>query len=80
MKKGETSKDTMRDEYRREDFPGGLVRGKYAKRAGNGSNIAVLEPEVAAAFPSSEAVNRALRTVLEAAKHVEMRVGQHPAR
>ena len=40
------------------------VRGKYARRLGAGSNLALLEPDLAAAFPSDAAVNQALRAVL----------------
>ena len=54
---------TMRAEY---DFSGG-VRGKYAKRYAQGSNIVVLEPDVAEAFPTARAVNAALRKLLRAA-------------
>lgn len=70
MKKAKSTKDTLRDEYKRSDFSGGLVRGKYVARAATASNIAVLEPDIATAFPNSEAVNDALRTILQAAKHV----------
>lgn len=70
MKKPESEKDSLRAEYRREDFPAGLVRGKYAERATAASNVVVLDPDIANAFPNSEAVNQALRTLLEAAKHV----------
>ena len=52
----------MRKEY---DFRGG-VRGKYAARVGEGRNIVVLDADVAAAFPDSRAVNRALRALLQA--------------
>jgi len=45
------------------DFSGG-VRGKYAARYAESSNIVVLSPEVAAVFPNSEAVNEALRTLV----------------
>ncbi|MDO8275833.1 MAG: hypothetical protein Q7T22_10025 [Serpentinimonas sp.] len=69
MKKASSQKDTLRSEYKRSDFPGGFVRGKYADRAAAASNIAVLEPEVASAFPNSAAVNQALRTIMQAAKH-----------
>lgn len=51
----------MRKEY---DFRGG-VRGKYAARFRQGTNIVVLEPDVAAVFPDSLAVNRALRALLK---------------
>jgi hypothetical protein len=50
----------MRGQY---DFRGG-VRGKYAARAKEGSNVVVLEPDVAAAFRDAKAVNRALRTLI----------------
>ena len=58
MKK-ELDQDDMLEEY---DFSKG-VRGKYAKKYHEGSNIVVLEPDVAARFPNSEAVNQALRTL-----------------
>lgn len=55
----------MRAEY---DFSKG-VRGKYAKRlAKEGSNVVVLAPDVASAFPDSASVNEALRIVLKAAQ------------
>jgi len=50
----------MRPEY---DFRSG-VRGKYVSRYRAGTNVVVLEPDVAAAFPDAAAVNRALRTLL----------------
>jgi hypothetical protein len=54
-------RDTMRAEY---DFSGG-VRAKYASRLREGSVVVVLDPDVAAAFRTSEAVNRALRALLD---------------
>ena len=39
----------------------GLVRGKYYRRAMAGTNLVLLEPDVARAFPDSGSVNRALR-------------------
>jgi hypothetical protein len=45
------------------DFSGG-VRGKYAARDTEGTNIVVLSPDVAEVFPHSEAVNEALRTLV----------------
>jgi len=62
------SKDALRSSYKRSDFPGGLVRGKYAARAGASSNIVVLDEKVAAAFPNSAAVNDALNALLRVAK------------
>ena len=54
----------MRGEY---DFSSG-VRGKYAKRFKEGTNIIVLAPEVAELFPDSKAVNDALMALVEIAK------------
>jgi hypothetical protein len=69
MKKAkQTRKDELRAEYKRSDFPNGLVRGKYAKRLREASNVVVLEPEVARAFPNQEAVNSALLSLIQIAK------------
>jgi len=46
----------------------GAVRGKYYRRYRAGVNLALLEPEVAKAFPTDTAVNDALRKVLRATK------------
>ena len=56
-KPSSTSDLPLREEY---DFRRG-IRGKYAARYAEGSNVIVLEPDVAKAFPDAEAVNRALR-------------------
>jgi hypothetical protein len=50
----------MRPEY---DFSGG-VRGKHAARFAKGTNIVVLDPDVAKVFPDSAAVNEVLRALL----------------
>jgi hypothetical protein len=47
---------------------GGLVRGKYAERLRESSNVVVLAPEVAEVFPNADAVNRALRSLIEVAE------------
>ncbi len=62
----------QRREYKRSDFPKGFVRGKYASRLRAGSNIVRLDPEIASAFPTSEAVNEALSAVLKAAKNARV--------
>jgi hypothetical protein len=54
-------RDTMRPEY---DFSHG-VRNKYAARLKPGSQIVVLDPDVAAVFGDAKSVNRALRTLLD---------------
>ncbi len=61
-------KDELRQEYKRSDFPGGLVRGKYSKRMKEESNIIVLKPEVAKVFPNEEAVNDALISLIDLAR------------
>lgn len=53
----------LRSEYKRSDF-GTLVRGKYAQKVAEATNVVVLEPQVARAFPNDRAVNKALRGVL----------------
>ena len=57
MKKPKNSDPDMRDEY---DFSG-AVRGKYAKRFVEGTNIVVLDSEVATVFPDAKSVIDALR-------------------
>ena len=69
MKKDkEVKNDELRAEYKRTDFPGGFVRGKYAKRFKESSNIVVLRPEVARAFPNEKAVNDALLSLIDIAQ------------
>jgi hypothetical protein len=51
----------MLDEY---DFSQGVV-GKYAKQYAEGTNIVLLDPDVAKVFPNSEAVNQALRAIAQ---------------
>jgi hypothetical protein len=53
----------LRREYKRADF-GTLVRGKYAQRVTEATNVVVLDPKVAMAFPNDRAVNKALRGLL----------------
>ena len=57
----------MRAEY---DFSRG-VRGKYARRYAQGTNVVVLEPDVAKVFPSAEAVNRSLRALADIMRQQE---------
>ena len=51
----------MREEY---DFSKG-VQGKYAKRYEEGTNVVVIEPDVAKVFPDHDSVNQALRSLAE---------------
>lgn len=65
MSQGNRSEpEEMRAEY---DIRGG-VRGKYHERYGEGTNIVLLEPDVAAVFHDSESVNRALRVLIDVAR------------
>ena len=43
------------------------VRGKYAERYGQGTNVVLLAPDVAKVFPDSDSVNKALRHLIEVA-------------
>jgi hypothetical protein len=54
----------MRPEY---DFKGG-VRGKYAEQYRSGTNVVLLEPDVAEAFPDATSVNETLRALLAVAR------------
>jgi len=60
--------DELRPEYDLAELLKGGVRGKYADRFREGTNLVLLDPDLAAAFPSDEAVNRVLRLVLEIAR------------
>ena len=64
----QTNREELRTEYKLSDFPGGLVRGKYASRLRKSSNIVVLRPEVAEVFPNEEAVNKALLSLIDVAQ------------
>ena len=57
--------DEMRDEY---DFSGG-VRGRFYQEYVKGTNVVLLDPDVAEVFRDSDAVNQALRTLMTVAKN-----------
>ena len=59
----------MKKEY---DFSGG-VRGKYAERIEKGTNLVLLEPEVAKYFPTAKAVNRALKSLISEGKLIPLK-------
>ncbi len=59
MSKADDKSEAMRPEY---DFSGGR-RGKYAARYAEGTNVVVLDPDVAECFKTSKDVNEALRKV-----------------
>ena len=61
----------MRAEYRR-DSSGVGIRGKYLKQHSQGTNLVLLQPEVAKAFSTPEAANEALRGLMQIAKRVTL--------
>jgi hypothetical protein len=64
MKKTRRASDTddMKSEY---DISKG-VRGKYAKRYAEGTNVVLIDPDLVKSFPTSESVNKALRSIIAA--------------
>ena len=60
--------DELRPEYDMAQLLKGGIRGKYAAQYQEGVNLVLLAPDVAAAFTSAEAVNAALRLVLQIAQ------------
>ena len=74
MKKSDKRKtnDEMRAHY---DFSGG-VRGKHHKRFSEGTNLVLLEPDVAKVFKSADAVNNALRGLIEIAGKIPAKVAK----
>jgi len=69
MKKAKSHTDDMRPEYKLSDFKK-LERGKYYERVKASSNVVVLDPDVAAVFPNSDAVNKALHSLIEVGTRV----------
>jgi hypothetical protein len=65
MKKGKpiSENDELRPEYDLTKLKGG-VRGKYLRKYRAGTNLALLAPDVRSAFPTDEAVNEALRSLM----------------
>jgi len=67
MKKTEKE---MRAEYKRSDFAK-LERGKFFKEVTKGASVVLLDPELAKSFPTSEAVNKALASMLAFAQEAQ---------
>jgi hypothetical protein len=59
--------DNMRPEYVREDLGKG-IRGKYYRQYQEGTNMVLLDPDVAKVFPTEASVNRALRSLIDVAQ------------
>jgi hypothetical protein len=67
MKKAASRRrDELRREYNLKELKGG-VRGKYYRRYQGGTNLVLLDPDVADAFPDAKAVNEALRVLVNVA-------------
>ncbi len=60
--------ENLRKEYRREDLGKG-VRGKYYEEYKKGTNLVLLSPDVAVAFPDDNSVNNALRNLMKLAQY-----------
>jgi hypothetical protein len=58
--------DDLHPEYDLAELKGG-VRGKYLREATSGTNVVLIEPDLATVFHDAESVNRALRLLVEAA-------------
>jgi hypothetical protein len=67
MKKNEKN-DELRPEYTKKDLGKG-VRGKYHKDYLSGTNLVLLQPDVASVFPDEKSVNEALRSLIKIAKN-----------
>jgi hypothetical protein len=67
--------DELRPEYDLTELLKGGVRGKYVSRYRAGTNVVVLAPDVAQAFPTEEAVNEALRLVMRMAQIPQILAG-----
>ena len=76
MKKASAKKNKgdLRPEYDLSQLKGG-VRGKYYREAIAGTNLVLIEPELANVFPDTESVNRALRLLVETAESVNVKKG-----
>jgi len=69
--------DDLRPEYDLARLKGG-TRGKYYQRATAGTNLVLLEPDVARVFPDSNSVNRALRLLQEVAAKSSVKTRKSP--
>jgi len=68
MKKKVEMDDELQPEYDLSQLLKGGVRGKYANRYKEGTNLVILSPDVAEVFPDEKAVNETLRLVMQLAK------------
>ncbi|MGB5960494.1 MAG: hypothetical protein WBG73_07555 [Coleofasciculaceae cyanobacterium] len=69
--------DELRPEYNFAQMEGG-VRGKYVERYRTGTNLVLLDPDVAQAFPNAQAVNDALRLLIQIAQRQQLNTVEQP--
>ena len=67
MESNQELEEELHPEYDFSKMNGG-VKGKYVEHYRTGTNIVLLDPDVAQAFPTSEAVNKALRLLMQIAQ------------
>jgi hypothetical protein len=79
MKKAKSRVEEIRAEYKRSDLGAG-VRGKFYAQFQKGHNLVLLRPDVAAAFPTDEAVNAALLSLVRIARWPDAQPGVRATR
>jgi hypothetical protein len=75
----ESINDELRPEYDLAQLRGG-VRGKYYRQAKAGTNLVLIEPDLAETFPDEASVNRALRLLVSTAQAAIRREPRHKSR
>jgi hypothetical protein len=76
MRKAKHTANELRAEYKLSDFKTKGVRGKHVKRYRAGTNLVLLAPDVARAFPTDKAVNDALSRLIRAGKRTTSTVSR----
>jgi len=77
MESNQALEDDSRPEYDFSKMQGGVI-GKYVERYRAGTNIVLLDPDVAQAFPTSDAVNEALRLLMQIAQRQKPNTALEP--
>jgi hypothetical protein len=77
MESNKDLQDELRPEYDFSKMKGG-VRGKYVEHYRTGTNVVLLDPDVAQAFPTSDAVNEALRLLMQIAQRQKPNTALEP--
>jgi len=77
MESNNELEDDLRPEYDFSKMQGG-VRGKYTERYRTGTNVVLLDPDVAQAFPTSDSVNEALRLLMQIAQRQKLNTSLEP--